>query len=874
MADDEARVNITTLADAGWEITAMKQDIGNFRQDTSKNLANLTNLVDQLANNVQQLTVAVRAGGVARGQHRQQERNYDSEEEDERGPPNNQQQNHQEENYRMKADISFFYGNLQIEEFLDWLFEVDRFFSLMDVPENKQVKTVAWKLKTTAACWWDDLQESRIRQGKETVKTWRKMKTLLRGRFLPRDYEQTLFEKYYDCAQQNRSVFDYNHEFMRLSERNRLEERETQKVARYLHGLKPEIRDKIGLQVIWTLAEAMNLAFKAETLLAKTKFNQQTTMGYRKNWAESSTSKGLQIKEPSKEQHIRIETSGGDRGKATVPFRKQGQPGGFGDYAKPRGEKCNRCGIPGHTSDKCTQRKGLHYVEEYEDDEEQNEVATTEIEDRDFDDIPPFLVCQRLLLTKQGPETQRHNIFRSKCIIGGMACNLIIDTGSCENFVSKKVVDCFKLPTTKHPTPYSVGPYKDDIICDVIDMDASHILLGRPWQYDVRVGFDGYKNIYSFVWDKNKIVLKPTSPRENKYVEKLEATNFLTLSRSERELEVEIKEALACCPIVMKGILTTEQELKETQIPEKVQPIIRAFQKLVSEDLPDELPPMRNIQHRIDLIPGSSLPNLPHYRMSPKENEILREKIEDLLRKGFIRESISPCAVPVLLVPKKDGSWRMCVDSRAINQITIRYRFPIPRLEDMLDVLGGSKFFSKIDLRSGYHQIRIRPGDEWKTAFKSKDGLYEWLVMPFGLSNAPSTFMHLMNQVLRPFIGTFVVVYFDDILIYSRSEEEHLDHLRQVLEVLQENQLYINLKKCTFLTDKLLFLGYVVSSEGIHVDEDKVKAIREWPTPKTVSDVRSFHGLATFYRRFVPNFSTITAPLTECLKKGKFRLIF
>ncbi|XP_024172047.1 uncharacterized protein LOC112178066 [Rosa chinensis] len=374
MADDEARVNITTLTDAGREITAMKQDIGNFRQDTSRNLANLTNLVDQLANNVQQLTVAMRAEGVARGQHRQQERNYDSEEEDERGPPNNQQQNHHKENYRMKADISFFYGNLQIEEFLDWFSEVDRFFSLMDVPENKQ--------------------ESRIRQGKELVRTWRKMKTLLRGRFLPRDYEQTLFEKYYDCAQQNRSVFDYNHEFMRLSEHNRLEERETQKVARYLHGLKPEIRDKIGLQVIWTLAEAMNLALKAETLLAKTKFNQQTTMGYHKNWAESSTSKGLQIKEPSKEQHIRIETSGGDWGKATVSFRKQGQPGGLGDYAKPRGEKCNRCGIPGHTSDKCTQRKGLHYVEEYEDDEEQNEVATTEIEDRDFDDIPPFLVCQ------------------------------------------------------------------------------------------------------------------------------------------------------------------------------------------------------------------------------------------------------------------------------------------------------------------------------------------------------------------------------------------------------------------------------------------------------------------------------------------------
>ena len=222
--------------------------------------------------------------------------------------------------------------------------------------------------------------------------------------------------------------------------------------------------------------------------------------------------------------------------------------------------------------------------------------------------------------------------------------------------------------------------------------------------------------------------------------------------------------------------------------------------------------------------------------------------------KGYVRESLSPCAVPVIIVPKKDGTWRMCCDCRPVNNITVRYSHPIPRLDDMLDELSGAIIFTKIDLKSGYHQIRMHIGDEWKTAFKTKSGLYEWLVMPFGLSQAPSTFMRVMNYVLRHLIGKFVVVYFDDILIYSKSIDDHTLHIREVLQVLRNEKLYANLEKCTFCTSKLIFLGFVVSSNGIEVDDTKVNAIKTWPQPTSLTQVRSFLGLAGFYRRFVKDF--------------------
>ncbi|XP_021305548.1 uncharacterized protein LOC110431156 [Sorghum bicolor] len=506
----------------------------------------------------------------------------------------------------------------------------------------------------------------------------------------------------------------------------------------------------------------------------------------------------------------------------------------------------------------------------------------------------PYLVVRRVLSTQfvAAEQGQRHNLFQSRCKVKGQVCRFIIDGGSCNNIVSALLVEKLGLPTRRHPHPYhmqwlnnsgtvkvssmvrlsfSIGDYHGEVDCDIVPMQACHLLLGRPWQFDVDSVHFGRSNKYTFIHNDKKVVLVPLSPEEiyasdvarmkkeesdkrklseaantskgetsnqSSHIKPLSTTKqhhqneCLFVSRSDLR---EVRNTTAPFFVLLhKEVLLSTNDLPSS-LPSAVLDLLQDFEDVFPDEVPAGLPPLRGIEHQIDLVPGASLPNRPAYRANPEETKEIQRQVKELLDKGYVRESLSPCAVPVLLVPKKDGSWRMCVDCRAINAITVRYRHPIPRLDDMLDELSGSTIFTKIDLRSGYHQIRMKIGDEWKTAFTTKFGLYEWLVMPFGLTNAPSTFMRLMNHVLRAFIGKFVVVYFDDILIYSKSFDEHLDHIHQVLAVLREEKLYANIAKCTFCTDRVVFLGFVVTADGIQVDEEKVKAIKDWPTPTNVS---------------------------------------
>ncbi|KAL4032817.1 hypothetical protein IC575_005899 [Cucumis melo] len=245
------------------------------------------------------------------------------------------------------------------------------------------------------------------------------------------------------------------------------------------------------------------------------------------------------------------------------------------------------------------------------------------------------------------------------------------------------------------------------------------------------------------------------------------------------------------------------------------------------------LPPHREVEFAIELEPGTVPISRAPYRMAPAELKELKVQLQELLDKRFIRPSVSPWGVPVLFVKKKYGSMRLCIDYRELNKVTIKNRYPLPRIDDLFDQLQGATVFSKIDLRSGYHQLRIKDGDVPKTAFRSRYGHYEFIVMSFGLTNAPAVFMDLMNRVFREFLDTFVIVFIDDILIYSKTEAEHEEHLRIVLQTLRDNKLYAKFSKCEFWLKQVSFLGHVVSKAGVSVDPAKIEAVTGWTRPST-----------------------------------------
>lgn len=291
------------------------------------------------------------------------------------------------------------------------------------------------------------------------------------------------------------------------------------------------------------------------------------------------------------------------------------------------------------------------------------------------------------------------------------------------------------------------------------------------------------------------------------------------------------------------------------------------FWDVFSKGIADTLPPHRSYDCPIDLLPDTTPPRGRVFPLSEPENLALQEYIQENLAKGFIRPSTSPAGAGCFFVPKKDGGLRLCVDYRGLNKITVPNRYPLPLITELFSQIQGAKIFSKLDLRGAYNLVRIRAGDEWKTAFNTKDGHYECLVMPFGLRNAPAVFQNFMNDIFRDMLGRFMLVYLDDILIYSPNLETHQKHVCSVLARLKTHSLFVKPEKCSFHVKQVPFLGYLISDTGLTMDPAKIQAILDWAPPSDLKAVQRFLGFANFYRKFIKNFATIAHPITSLTRK-------
>ncbi|KAI3756929.1 hypothetical protein L6452_04461 [Arctium lappa] len=467
--------------------------------------------------------------------------------------------------------------------------------------------------------------------------------------------------------------------------------------------------------------------------------------------------------------------------------------------------------------------------------------------------------------------------------ISSTEVHVLIDNGSTHNFVQPSLIEQLKLPITPtKPFQVSIGSGAT-LLCDhvcaqvnltlqgltinvdlfVLPMQGAEVVLGIQWLQKLgKVTHDYAHQTMEFAVNNKKHRLKGD-----------DALPFKKIGFHQMQALLDTDEIYGVYefhklqPDQAKNDATTSETA--TPIHPEIDALLDRYQELFAE--PNSLPPHRVFDHRIHLFPNTKPVNVRPYRYPHYQKAEMEKLVKEMLDQGIIQFSHSPFSSPVLLVKKKDGNYRFCVDYRALNVVTVKDKFPIPTADEMFDELGGASVFTKLDLRAGYHQIRVYDRDIYKTTFRTHDGHYEFLVMPFGLTNAPSTFQAIMNRIFSPYLRKFVIVFFDDILIYSSSLPAHVEHLRCVFHCLQEYQFYVKRSKCVFGAASLEYIGHIISGQGMEMDPKKVEAVTTWPFPKTQKQVRSFLGLAGYYRRFIQGYASIAAPLSDLLQKDGFR---
>ena len=725
-----------------------------------------------------------------------------------------------------------------------WVYRADQFFNYHQTNPHHRVLLASFHMEGKALVWFQDIE---VAGG---ISSWEGFVRALQTRFGSSPYEDPM--EALIRLKQTSTVEDYKSQFEALS--NQLRGlAESYKLSCFLSGLREDIRFMVRMLNPSNLHIAFGLA----------KMQEENVAALRITAKLGSVPTRLAIGPPSPPEK-----------RAIVPVQRLSP-----SQMKERRDKglCYNCDdkwAPGH---KCkSARLFIMECDESSDDEvPKSEVAegraSKSKEETPIVEIEPGISIHALV-GSPNPKTMR---FLGH--ICGRAVVILVDTGSTHNFMDPSVIQRAHLPS--NPTeglsvkvangqavrsegscaavPLHMQGNLYTIDFYILTLGGCDIVLGVQWLQTlgpILWDFSRLQMEFS-VWDKPR-KLQGMSPTG---ISLVEGEKFGKVSRqNKRGLVIQLID------FENSSLLSIE-----TSAEPLIYDLLNLYPEVFSE--PKGLPPTRNHDHHIVLHSGAKPVCVGPYRYPYFQKSEIENIVHEMLQSGIVRPSQSPFSSPVLLVRKHDGSWRLCVDYRALNKETIKVKFPIPIVDELLDELHGSTIFSKLDLRSGYHQIRVHPEDIPKTAFRTHEGHYEFLVMPFGLTNAPATFQSLMNDIFKPYLRKFILVFFYDILVYSKNLADHVHHLQTVLDILKQHQLFAKKSKCCFGCSEIEYLGHLISKDGVQADPTKIEAMLNWPFPTSLKSLRGFLGLTGYYRKFIKGYGLIAAPLTALLKKNSFK---